>query len=150
MAGTIPIWLTGINGGVVVSLTPQTVNASTGVLADTTPVQTVTADLEECDVSAELSNEEISAMTSGRQNEVGLQDRWTIRMVEIMKKASPVSKLLTAYGGADYHKAIFTRGGQTWTGYVLRKSVSEGVRKGKSTVTLETATVDAGALATYV
>jgi hypothetical protein len=140
---TIPVWLTGPGGSYAIVVTPQTVTA--GVLADTTPVATLTGNLDRISISGSKTSENIMAMDSFRRNQVPLDVGTEITLIEILKK-SGTNLLATAWmGNSDYFKIGVTRGGQTWTFFGLYESYDEGLEHGKSVGTGRFVMVDPGA-----
>ena len=138
----LPVWLTGVNGSYAVTITPQT--NTNGTLADTTPVQTLTGSIDSINPESVRTNEEISAMNSGRLNHVALQSGTTFALTEILKYTG--TNMLAQFGYAfDYGKVAVTRGAQTFTFYGLVENYSESLQRGKSTGTLRMVMVDNGA-----
>lgn len=139
---SMPLWLVNSVGPFSVVITPQTVTG--GVLADTTPVATMTASLDDLSFSYKPTTEDISAMTSGRANPVITSRSSSMSVGEIIKTSG--SNLLAAAAVAgDYFKIVFTRGAQSWTGYFLLTGYDEKPNgKGKTVGSATFETIDNG------
>jgi hypothetical protein len=139
---TLPVFLVNSAGPFSAVITPQTVTA--GVLADTTPVATMTASLDDVSLDYTATTEDISAMTSGRRNPV-ITERGTSMTVGEILKTSGSNLLAAAAVAGDYFKIVFTRGAQAWTGYFLLTGYSEKPNgKGKTVGTATFESVDPG------
>lgn len=117
----VPLWAIGKHVTSIV-LTPQTVNATTGVLTDSTPVASLFGHLKNIELDSHVTSENISAMNSTAENQVPLEYGTTIRMEELEKSAGTnllASQVFTAASIGTYVKYQITRGGQSWTGYGL-------------------------------
>lgn len=146
----IPLWLTGPGGPLTVVITPQTVTA--GTLADTTPVQTITADLDTNGINIETSPvlENIATMNRQFSNNVIIENSTRITFREILKSAG-TNKLALTTSAFDYFKCAVTRGAQVWTFWGVRGAYNESLNKGKSTGDFTVEMVDtASANPTYV
>lgn len=67
----------------VVTLTPQTANASTGVLSPGTAI-TITGLVDEMEAEEQVTTEEISPITTARENHVGIMYGARMRVAEIL------------------------------------------------------------------
>ena len=139
---TMRDWFVGRKGPFSVVLTPQTVTA--GVLADTTPVQTITGDIDEVTLENNPDLERIEPLNTTRGNSVLLADDWTMTAVEILK-SSGTNMLAAACSAADYFKLVVVRGQQQFTFYCVRGRYSEGIRRGKSVATADFREIDPSA-----
>ncbi len=132
-----------------VTFTPQTV-AANGTLSDGTPI-TLTAVMDSLGLSLQANTEEISAVNSARQNNVGLDDGASLSLSIIrVNNGTDPAPLRTAVGTNDIFKVAYTEGTGTSakvvTGYYQRSSYEDGIQgKGKQIATLSLIPVDAGA-----
>lgn len=131
---TIPLWLRGrdIPGGGTFTITPQSVNASTGVLSNAASATSMVGHWDDVAIDSTPETEEISSADATRQNDVILKERTEITITEILKRAG-TNILAAAFTGYDYFYVTLTRGGQTWGFYGLRGAYNESISKGKST-----------------
>lgn len=125
---TIPIWLKG-RGVTTFSLTAQTAD-SAGVLSDSGSAIPLVGMWDDIDIEDAVETEEISASDAISQNVVVLKDAWSMRCT-ILLNSGATQPLTTLLGAHDYFKMILTRGGNTWTGYMVRTGYSEAIRKGR-------------------
>jgi len=140
----------------LVRITVQTVNASTGALTDSATVGTITSVLDGAGIRTRLQTEEISAITSARENNVPIQVGTEIVLREILDRRASVlpttgpvlAKLadtLASVGGSPFCKVEITRGGNTWTYYGCFSGYNEGPYvKGKNTGEMTFLPVDNG------
>lgn len=140
----IPRWLTGAGGTITVTLVRQTVAADGTLADDAAGSQVLTGDVDSVDVMSDPGMERIDAMTSGEQNNVGIDDGFGYTLVEILKDDG-VNLLAAAVMAGTHFKIVFVRGEQTWTGWGRRGRYDEGVRRGKSVATLNIVPVAVGA-----
>lgn len=131
-----------------VTITPQTVNAS-GVLANATPVINALATIENIALDLTANLEEISALTSVRDNNVILSDAYGINLqVFKVNNGSDPDPLRNAFFTSDYFKISYTEGTVTpkvVTAYAVRGNYSGGFQgKGKQIATASFMCVDAG------
>lgn len=128
---TIPIWMTSKHiSGVV--LTPQTVSG-VGLLADTTPVATLTPRLLSLDDQSEPQHDEINPITSGRLNNVVIADGWRVKIESLLTATTADPDLfMTAVLAADIFKLAYVLG--TVAGGI-RTKVIYGVRGTKGLTT---------------
>lgn len=138
---TIPNWLTGPGGSYAVTVTPYT--NTNGTLATTTPVQTITTTVDTIRVAAHTRLEEISAMTSTRENNVPIQVGTQITLTEILK-ASGTNGLAQFANAFSYGLVAITRGAQAWSFAGVQESYDEDLQRGKSTGTLVMNMIDPG------
>lgn len=151
----IPLPLRGLDVSLV-RITQQTLNASTGALTDSGTVGTITAVLDGAGVRTRMVTEEISAITSARENNVPVQVGTEIVLREILDRRASVlpttgpvlAKLadtLASISGSAFCKVEITRGGNTWTYYGLFSEYNEGPYvKGKNTGEMSFLPVDNG------
>jgi hypothetical protein len=128
---TLPLWLTGTGSGPVV-ITPQSVNAGTGVMTDTTPVATMTGMIDNISVRSRKTTEEISPMDSLPENLVPIKTGTTVEVTEILKKAGTNLLAQAYYGSNDYFKVAVPRGAQSFLFYGLLSDYTETLVRGKN------------------
>jgi hypothetical protein len=133
-----------------VTITPQTVSAA-GVFSDTTPVINALATIENIALDLTANLEEISALTSVRDNNVITSDAYSISLqVFKVNGSTDPDKLKNAFFTADYFKIAYTEGTvsggiKTTTAYAVRGNYSGGFQgKGKQIATASFMCVDAG------
>src|SRR5262245_25976448 len=135
MPPTLPLWLTG-PGITACTITPQTVNATTGDLTDTTPVATLFGHVDALNQRGRKTTEEISPMDTQRENYVPIKRSTNIEVTEILKSAGQNLLARAWYSSADYHKVVLTRSTQTgnkdFTFYGLFASYDENYARGKN------------------
>ncbi|HEV8177469.1 MAG TPA: hypothetical protein VGP44_07225 [Gemmatimonadales bacterium] len=151
----IPLPLRGIDVSLV-RLTIQTLNATTGALTDSATVGTITSVLDGAGIRKKLRSEEISAITSPRENNVPLQVGTEIVLREILdRRASALpttgpilAKLADTLGdpaGSAFCKVEISRGANTWTYKGLFDGYDEGPYvRGKNTAELRLVPIDDG------
>lgn len=132
----IPLELRGIDISLV-QLTLQTINATTGVLADSTTIATITAVLAAGAVDPRMEHEEISAITSTRKNNVPLQADFDIMLRELLQRQASalpstgpilpkVASLSLDPTASTIWRIQITRGNNSWQGYGSFAGLSEG------------------------
>lgn len=147
---TLPLWVIG-SGITSVVMTPQTVNSSTGVMADTTPVQTYSTVWKEIAQRSENELQDISASDQRRKNMVPVATSTHITCSEVLQVARRDSQPINAgagagFGAGDYFKFAFTRAAKTFTFYGVLESYEERTNgKGEVTGEIALAMVDPGA-----
>jgi len=132
---TMPPWAIGRDVSSVVA-TPQSVNASTGAMSDTTPVQTLYGHLDGIEVVSRLTTENLSPMNSLQENQVYIETGTEYRFTEFEKNVTAGSNaggLLAnaAYGAFSIYKLVITRSGKTWTGYGLLGEYTSRMQKNR-------------------
>lgn len=115
MSVILPVWAIGSNITSVL-LTPQLVNATTGALTDTTPTIQFFANLQDIQLEAAVTMENISAMDRPYENNVPIEQKASVGLTEIEKYAGTNLAAAAAFG-AKYWKYVITRGAQSFTGY---------------------------------
>lgn len=128
----IPVWLIGQHI-TTLNIIPQAV-AADGTLSDGATSSLVGC-IDEISPSLDVEEEEISPMTATTGNMVTTLNMPRLILVEVLRK-NGVNILAAAAAGSDYFKIVFVRGSQTWTGYFKRGAYQEGIRRGKSSGTL--------------
>lgn len=130
----LPLWAVGRNI-TAYGITAQSMNTSTGVLADATPTSTyavsVYGHLQECEVEQNVTLENISPMDSLYENNVPIEFGTTYRVTEIEKSAGVNKLAMLANSGYNYFKVVLTRGAQTWTGYAVISNYRMTAQKNK-------------------
>jgi hypothetical protein len=149
----IPLWLIASKGGVRnVTITPQSVNASTGALTDGTPV-VVTARLRGLGLDMTPEKAEINSVTSPRQNSVVISDGFTFRLevLKVNNQTNVIDPLRAAILAADVFKLSWVEGpgatttSQTVTCYGSRGPYSMSVQgRGEVMAELSFDSVDPG------
>lgn len=129
------------------TLTPQSVNATTGALSDTTPVQTLYGHLAEAEWTSRVTTENISPMNSLLENHVYVEVGTQWRLVEHVKygvSGTPEPSLLAAaaYGPDSLFKLALVRGGRTATAYVQMTEYNERATKARITAEATFLTID--------
>jgi hypothetical protein len=131
-----------------ITLTPQTV-AANGTLSDGTGI-VLTAVIDSLALSLQANTEEISALNSGRQNNVTLDDGASLQLSIIrVNNGNDPAPLRTAVLASDVFKVAYTEGSgasaRVVTGYYRRSNYDDGFQgKGKQIATLALIPVDAG------
>lgn len=136
----------------LVQITPQTANASTGVLTPGTTV-VVTGLVDELEAEEVVTTEEISPITTFRENHVGIMHGTRVRVAEILTfPASVVNTrgpqlllLKSTFLATGYVRIQWTHGGNSNDVYALYERMSSPWRgKGKQIVTASFVPVDNG------
>lgn len=145
----IPDVFLGRNTGTL-TITPQDVAAG-GTLSDNAAgalsVLAVTTDVRK---RSENRTEEISGITSRRENNVIVTtaSNYTVSGFLLANDTAVIgtskNKVNAIVQAFDYVKLIFSRGGLTETFYALIQSYEETFRKGKTEFTLEITMIDPG------
>lgn len=139
---TIPLWAIGKHI-TTCTLTPQTVNTTSGALSDGTPGIAFYGNLQDVEVESSFTTENISSMDRPFENNVPIESATMLRLTELEKSAG--SNLAASAGyGASYFKFTLTRGPQTFTGYGLIKSYKMVGTKPRVTGQLELVAIDIG------
>lgn len=111
----IPLWAIGRNV-TACTLTPQTVNPTTGVLTDTTPVASFFGHLQSLDIESDVELNNLSSMDRPQKNFVPIEFGTRVRISEFVKSAGP-NLAMRAFMTGTYYKYVIARGGQSFTGY---------------------------------
>lgn len=136
----------------VVSLTPMAANASTGVLTPGTTV-TITGLVDELEAEEQVTTEEISPITSARENHVGLMYGARLRVAEILTYPASVANvrgpqlllLKSTLLSVGYCRVNWTHGSNVNEYFGLFERMSSPWRgKGKQVVTMSLLPVDNG------
>lgn len=124
MANTLPNWLIGENL-TTVQLIAQA-RAANGDLTDTTPNLTVTSVCRRVRLDNEPIHEDIRPVDSQLVHNVivGEDNTLTLSLIKVKTGLNPLANLVTS---TNYIKAIFTWGGEQWTGFFTRGRYSSGV-----------------------
>lgn len=138
----LPFWAVGRHI-TAFTLTPQTVNATTGALTDTTPVAAMFGHLQDVEVESRNTVENISSMDRQFENNVIIERGTTYRCTELGKSVGTNLLAQGAYG-FDYFKVALARGAQTWTGYGVVGNFSMKGNKQRVTESFELMPVDIG------
>jgi len=147
----VPLWAVGRNL-TLVSLTPMTANPSTGVLtAGTTYI--ITGLVDELEAEEQVTTEEISPITSFRENHVSLMVGTRFRVAEILTTPASVANsrgpqlplIRTVLLTVGYCQINWNHGGSTNVGLGLYERLSSPWRgKGKQVQTMSLLPVDDG------
>lgn len=129
-------------------VTPLTVS-STGTIATTTPIATLTGTLETFDYTSTNELEEISAVTARNQNNMIVSTGTECTIEVLMKAGSDAAFAVNAIGaianGADYAQVVLVQYGMNWSFQGVIKSFNHGIKgKGKVSGTLVVAMIDNG------
>lgn len=147
----VPLWAVGRNL-TLVQITPQSADSSTGVLTPGTTV-VLTGVVDELEPEETVTTEEISPLTSFRENHVSLMVGTRLRLVEILTSPASVVNtrgpqlllLKSTLLAVGYARIQWTHGGNTNDFYGLYERMSPPWRgKGKQIVTASFLPVDNG------
>lgn len=142
---TIPSWLRGKNT-TLLQITPQTLNESTGDLADTTPVRTYTATFRDFAIEVYTETEQVQPATSQREHNIPIMDGHAFSLNNINLVGTEPDPLLGAYVANRYFKIVATRGGKSATFFALCDRVTTGTSgQGSQTTGATFKCVDTGA-----
>jgi hypothetical protein len=125
---TIPLWLLGRHL-TAVTLIPQTVNATTGVLSAGT-TQTLTVVTKSITIRREPQSEDIRPVNSSVVNNVNHSDDSTLDLTILLRQgvgAIARNQIEDAIAASDYFQANFTSGAKAWSGYFTRGTSTDGV-----------------------
>ena len=142
MPAAIPLWFVASQGPYTVSITPQTVNTSTGALSDGT-VATLTTEVEDVNIEGVNDLREISPSTTVRMNHVIVKKGTRVSISEIIKKVG-TNKLAAQFYAADYFKVIVVRGAQTFTLYGIAAGYQETIQNDKTLGVFSMEMIDTG------
>lgn len=139
---TWPLWAVGRHV-TAFTLTPQTINASTGVLADTTPVATLYGRLNNVEIESRNNLENLSAMDRQFENMVSIEKGTTYRC-EVFDAYGAVNPLTQAAYGFDVFKIALTRGAESFTGYGIAANYRLTAQKSRVMSSFELMPIDIG------
>lgn len=134
---TLPLWAVGRHV-TAYTLTPQSVNATSGVLADVSAsAQTIYGHMRDCEVEQNVTLENISSMDSLAENNIPIEFGTSYRITELEKSAGTNKLAYLVNSGYNFFKAALTRGGQSWTGYAVISNYRMSAQKNGVAATFE-------------
>jgi hypothetical protein len=139
---TIPLWALGKHVTSIL-LTPQTVNATTGVLSDTTPTRQFFGHLDEITVDGAFTMENISSMDRPYENNVPIEFGGRINFHEFEKSAGTNLAAAAAFS-ASYWKYTIVRGAQSFVGWGVLEKYEMTANKQRVMANLSLAPIDTG------
>lgn len=165
----MPNWLLGRHV-TAVKVHLQTVNETTGALADASAGTNTLADivlttgslsggsiafsqglLDEIRWMGEADTENISPVNSRVAHHHRTTGGYTIAVTEILRQGSATCLLANLWlnGATAIGRFVFARGGNKWEDYFIMTSYDETLRKGKNVGVMTLASVDNGAAVAY-
>jgi hypothetical protein len=159
---TVPLWVTG-HSLVFMEAVVQTLNTSTGALADSTStdIATLANDgsvtgaagssavfgvVDSVELNSTRTTENIAGCAQYFGNAVRLTRKDSLTVTEVLR--TPVGTSLLAaiwYSNTSrYVRVTFKRGHSSWTFYGIMESYQESLRHGKSTGSMSIQMIDVG------